>query len=80
MTASAPSISCRYVVAGDCSFGFASRLNAATKLAAVTRAPVLKRKVRLSVIVCVFPSLEIFGKAVATSGLAIAPCGAGLSG
>ena len=38
-------------------------------MAAVTCAPVLKRYVRLSLIVCVFPSGETLGKPVATSGI-----------
>jgi hypothetical protein len=80
MTASAPTISCRYDVAADCSFGLASRLKAVAKFAAVTGWPVLKRNVRFSWIVCVFPSFDTFGKPFATSGSAIAPAGAGLSG
>ena len=42
-TASAPTISWMWVDAGDSSFGFATRLKAATKLAAVIRPPVWKR-------------------------------------
>ncbi len=91
ITASAPTISCMYCVTGEVStltfgsglrraIGFASRLKAATKFAAVTRAPVWKRYVRLSSIVCVFPSFENPGKSAATSGVRTAPSEPGLSG
>jgi len=42
-TASAPTMSAMNCPAGDCMAGFRSRLNAATKLAAVSVLPLLKR-------------------------------------
>ena len=81
MTASAPTISCMYPTArGDFSCGLASRLKAATKLAAVIRSPVLKRKLRLSTIVLVRPSRDSVGKSFATSGIGFRLVGAGASG
>ena len=44
ITAAAPTITSMKGCAGDCSFGFASRLNASTKLFAVTAWPVLNLK------------------------------------
>src|SRR5215471_20917071 len=69
-TACAPAMSLRYpaVAAGDFIRGSASRLRAATKFAEVIRAPVCRRKVFFSRIVCVFPSFDTLGKSVAISG------------
>ena len=62
--------------AGDCCLGLSARSTARAKLAAVTRLPSEKWKFDRTVNVYRFPSREIVGKPLATSGrsrLAAAP-------
>src|SRR5688500_5436466 len=77
--ARAPTISCMKPVAGDLSFGWASRLNAAAKLSAVTSAPLWKRNVRCRTKVYVRLSSETVYVST-TSGITFAPAAPAASG
>jgi hypothetical protein len=82
-TACAPTIPLAPVMngtAGDCIFGFRSRLNAAAKFAAVSGWPVFDFQPDLIVNVYVLPSFETAGKPTAASGVNLVPAAPGLSG
>jgi hypothetical protein len=82
-TACAPRIPLAPVMngtAGDCIFGFRSRLNAAAKFAAVRVWPVFDRQPDLIVNVYVFPSFDTDGNPTAASGTSLVPATPGLSG
>ena len=79
ITATAPTISRMYVVAGDRSRGFATRLKASAKLRAVTAAPVWKRNVRFSSNMYVRPLRETVND-LTTSGTSRVPAAPDSSG
>ena len=79
ITAWAPWTMSRNCTPVDCILGFAKRLNASTKLRAVTACPFENRKPGLIVNVYVLPSREITGSPADTSGVATAPAAPSLS-
>ena len=79
ITAWAPWTMSRNWTPVDCIRGFAKRLNASTKLRAVTGLPFENRKPGLIVNVYVLPSRETTGRPRATSGVATAPAAPSLS-